>query len=171
MDIPLEELETEPELPASTRTCVRCRQERPGNDFYRNGGFRTTCNHCEASRRALTRRNQEFVFAFLCSNPCEHCGEDDPIVLEFHHNDPSRKKKTISSMIAFNSIKSLKKEIAKCSVLCANCHRRVTAMENDWYSASLDPADYRDPDFSVWNKFMVAANSFLVSFFSYPLIL
>mgnify|MGYP001587426185 CR=1 FL=1 len=54
------------------------------------------------------------------------CGESHPACLEFHHRDPSTKLFQVS---AFNSHKQnmdvLKVEIAKCDVLCANCHRKL----------------------------------------------
>lgn len=53
------------------------------------------------------------------------CAEDDPAVLDFHHRDSENKRLSISSMITFGyGKKSLEAEIAKCEVLCANCHRK-----------------------------------------------
>jgi hypothetical protein len=53
---------------------------------------------------------------------CEHCGNNDHRVLEFHH---LRDKETtvaalVSRKLAWSKIEA---EIEKCSVLCANCHR------------------------------------------------
>jgi len=58
---------------------------------------------------------------------CSQCGEDEACALDFHHIDPSEKERTISSMAANNSWKTLQKEAAKCVVLCANCHRKYHA--------------------------------------------
>ncbi len=56
---------------------------------------------------------------------CNHCPEDHPACLDFHHLDPSKKEFGISG----NSVRDFSwdrilKEIAKCEVLCSNCHRK-----------------------------------------------
>lgn len=55
---------------------------------------------------------------------CSRCGETHPATLDFHHRVPSDKKYNISAM-AHRGISQEKilAEIAKCDVLCANCHR------------------------------------------------
>lgn len=67
---------------------------------------------------------------------CERCGERDPCCLEFHHKDPSQKTGAIAVLCGW-SWKRLEAEIAKCVVLCANCHCRA--------HASRDPARSRAP--------------------------
>lgn len=57
---------------------------------------------------------------------CVVCGEHDPIVLDFHHRDPAEKSENVKSMSDRTEAK-VRAEIAKCVVLCANCHRRVHA--------------------------------------------
>lgn len=53
---------------------------------------------------------------------CVDCGEKNHIVLDFDHL--KNKKYNISRMIHDNfSWAAIKKEIAKCEVVCANCHR------------------------------------------------
>jgi transcription elongation factor Elf1 len=54
---------------------------------------------------------------------CEHCGWNDHRALEFHHHNDD-KKESISRLVAHGySWETIKKEINKCQVLCANCHR------------------------------------------------
>lgn len=54
---------------------------------------------------------------------CQRCGYDKFIgALEFHHRDPAEKDPAWSR--GWNKIK-LKKELDKCDILCANCHREV----------------------------------------------
>jgi hypothetical protein len=53
---------------------------------------------------------------------CFDCGIKDPIVLDFDH--VRDKKYNVSQMIRDGfSWKAIKNEIAKCEVVCANCHR------------------------------------------------
>lgn len=54
---------------------------------------------------------------------CCRCGFDNPLALEFHHRDPSTKSFTISHKAWQVSEERLLEEIAKCEVLCSNCHR------------------------------------------------
>jgi len=66
------------------------------------------------------------------SKGCTDCGEKDPIVLEFDHKEPAHKELDVSRLIG-KSIKRLQKEIDKCEVVCANCHKRRTAkMFGSW---------------------------------------
>jgi len=56
---------------------------------------------------------------------CETCGETHYYCLEFHHPNPN-KEKAVSIMVAKGyGKKDIIKEINKCQVLCANCHRKV----------------------------------------------
>lgn len=56
---------------------------------------------------------------------CSRCPENHPGCLDFHHLDPSTKKKEISRMARDGSSeKHLLEEIAKCEILCSNCHRK-----------------------------------------------
>lgn len=59
----------------------------------------------------------------------EGCDETHPVALQFHHRDPSIKKfmvnsKTLSSPKKY-PWKEILLEIAKCDLLCANCHSKV----------------------------------------------
>jgi 5-methylcytosine-specific restriction endonuclease McrA len=79
--------------------------------------------------RVLARK---FVYQYLLTHPCTSCGETDPTVLEFHHG--GEKDKEVGRMIAQGyGVEALAAEISQCIVLCANCHRRLTAKENNWY--------------------------------------
>jgi hypothetical protein len=47
--------------------------------------------------------------------------------LAFHHLDTSKKERNISELAPGWSIDRILKEIAKCKVLCHNCHTKVHA--------------------------------------------
>ncbi len=54
------------------------------------------------------------------------CGEDHWACLEFHHRDPAQKDMHISDLRrGTGSKKRILEEVAKCDVMCANCHRKL----------------------------------------------
>ena len=56
---------------------------------------------------------------------CIRCGENHPSCLDFHHIDPSQKEVEVPVLVSRGrSIENILKEIAKCEILCANCHRK-----------------------------------------------
>tara|TARA_R110002074_G_scaffold400448_1_gene595930 strand:+ start:222 stop:494 length:273 start_codon:yes stop_codon:yes gene_type:complete len=60
---------------------------------------------------------------------CERCGYDKYLgVLEFHHKDPNEKDFNISKVRLTTFNEDIKKELDKCSCLCANCHREEHAI-------------------------------------------
>lgn len=78
-----------------------------------------------ADKRARKKRNVEFVQEYKRSHSCTRCGESEPCCLDFHHIDPSTKIGVIAWMAHRGfGLERIKEEIAKCEILCANCHRR-----------------------------------------------
>lgn len=85
---------------------------------------------------AQTERLRALVWEYLALHPCIDCGEADPVVLEFDHREPEAKYKGVSLLIQHGvSVATLFKEIEKCDVRCANCHRRKTAKQFGWHNA------------------------------------
>lgn len=141
------------------KTCSKCKKIKSLEQFNKNkwkgDGLQSDCKDCSksisrayyainaekqckqihAARKIRRKIHQKFILDYLKSHPCFHCGESDPIVLEFDHL--RNKRKNLSHMIGgSDSIDSIKKEIEKCQVLCANCHRRKTAKDYKWYKYS-----------------------------------
>lgn len=56
---------------------------------------------------------------------CELCAESTVDCLQFHHRDPSMKDLEVSKAISGWSRERILAEIAKCTVLCANCHLKL----------------------------------------------
>lgn len=54
---------------------------------------------------------------------CVDCGISDWRVLDFDHLPQYEKLFTIGEKIRYHSIAQIEAEIAKCEVVCANCHR------------------------------------------------
>jgi hypothetical protein len=62
--------------------------------------------------------------ALKASLSCSRCGfSGKPECLDFHHRDPEAKEFTVSAKSRIAKMETLLVEIAKCDVLCANCHR------------------------------------------------
>jgi hypothetical protein len=142
-----------------TKRCAHCREVKPLDEFSwsnRKKGIRQKqCKECmsyfgkrhyarhKAEVLARKKRRDEkhreklrkYVWKYLKEHGCEECGERDPRVLEFDHIDPHEKRATVSEMVAgAYSMDSLKEEIGKCRVLCANCHRKKSYEDGDWWT-------------------------------------
>jgi hypothetical protein len=130
------------------RTCHSCGIEKPSTDYVKNrnskNGRSRKCRECLHQLR-VTRgprtstkyeyykgrnnrrraRGREFLRTYLETHPCVDCGESDPVVLEFDHVRGVKENNVTTMCRSFGNAKILK-EIAKCEVRCANCHRRKT---------------------------------------------
>ena len=75
---------------------------------------------------------EEYVNAVKSLSQCIDCGEKNPVVLDFDHVK-GNKIMCISNMVRNSySIETIKKEIKKCEIRCANCHRIVTYNRIKW---------------------------------------
>lgn len=142
------------------KKCTKCQKLKELSEFNKNkgrkDGLQSNCRECSRRiSRNYYNNNQEkmksqinearvkrrdsiriYMFNHLSQNPCVDCGESDPRVLEFDHLRD--KEHNVSGMIRNgNSLDKVKEEIAKCEVRCANCHRRKTAIEQNWYTHTL----------------------------------
>lgn len=79
-----------------------------------------------AFKKKAVARNKKFLRGYAAEHGCADCGEDDWVVLEFDHVRGKKRGDLARMANQGVSIDTLKKEIAKCEVRCANCHRRVT---------------------------------------------
>lgn len=102
----------------------------PYKDKIKQKQFQATwyVNHKvkQAQRQKIKRAERaEWFFKLKSTYSCK-CGEDHPACLDFHHRDgPGNKKSKISMMVhQAYTIKAILEEIAKCDVLCSNCHRK-----------------------------------------------
>lgn len=65
-------------------------------------------------------QNKEYLESVRRNSKCMDCGEDNYVLLQFHHRNG--KEKYSIGMYTRWSLKRLEEEINKCDVLCANCH-------------------------------------------------
>lgn len=87
--------------------------------------------HYENNKHRYLERNaryrqeiQDYVRKIKEENPCKDCGKTFPYyVMDFDHLDAKNKVNTINYYSSTGRIGALKKEIVKCEVVCANCHR------------------------------------------------
>jgi len=82
-------------------------------------------NREERIERTDRRRTEIRQWLYSYKNrhcECVRCDEDRPPCLDFHH--PDEKEHSIATMVVNGYSKaSIREEIERCIVLCANCHR------------------------------------------------
>jgi hypothetical protein len=136
--------------------CPKCEQyKNPITEFNKKHGQpQSWCKECNRKRARqyyadnreehiaeikrrnakLLKRNQKWLIKYLLRHPCVDCDEANILVLEFDHLRD--KKEQLSKLIRrVVSVDRLKEEIAKCEVVCANCHRIRTSVRNNNYKA------------------------------------
>ena len=74
-------------------------------------------------RKKTTLLNRLYIRDYKNKKECKICKEQNPFCLVFHHKNKEDKISPVHSM-AKNGIKSVKREIAKCEILCSNCHTK-----------------------------------------------
>lgn len=78
----------------------------------------------QARLRQKRKEAKERLSEYKKTLSCKECGEKREACLDFHHRDPSIKDVNISKAQTDRwTWTRLKKELDKCDVLCANCHR------------------------------------------------
>lgn len=85
-------------------------------------------------RRGTRERNKQRIRtwfdALKLTLRCGQCGESHPACLAFHHRDGRTKLVTVAGAVGRQwSLVRIKREIAKCDVLCMNCHLLTHADE------------------------------------------
>lgn len=87
---------------------------------------KTSCVKCQDvnTRNAVSRYQKAKTKAvILFGGRCARCRLRFPdCVFDFHHEDPGAKESAIVSLLAGSWERCLK-ELKKCVMLCANCHR------------------------------------------------
>lgn len=121
------------------KLCRYCGNLYPESDF---GVAKTTatktyrrqkCRYCyRKTKNILKASRRELIEATKVKQGCTRCKIRDPRVLEFHHLDTTKKIFSIADYYYSQyGINKLELEIAKCVVICANCHRILHAEERD----------------------------------------
>jgi hypothetical protein len=110
--------------------CVNCHRRRTAQ---RGGSRRLGRDYVPTGRRPLRDRNYAYLYEALRSG-CVECGETDLVVLDFDHRGDKLAKVTDLARNEY-SLARLQREIDRCEVRCANCHRRRTATARGGFTA------------------------------------
>ena len=115
-----------------TKECNTCHEHKPLTEFDTNGwnqgdrnGKRKYHAHCKLCAKITLQeifisRLEEAVGGEL---KCSECGYNKhSSAIDFHHLDPNQKENQVSDLRG-SSYERIKKEVDKCIMLCANCHR------------------------------------------------
>lgn len=125
-------------------TCSRCHEEKPDERFswrFKDRGIRNVaCKDChrlylqghyqrnkrmylDCAKRTTDKRREQIRSAKR--RPCADCGVEYPsYVMDFDHLGD--KEFNVSASILFAGQQRIANEIAKCEVVCSNCHRERT---------------------------------------------
>jgi hypothetical protein len=114
--------------------CRPCRSEYK-KKHYRANKQRYVDNAAKRKRRVLQER-VDFLVGYLRDHPCVDCGEVDVVVLEFDHVR-GKKEFDVTRGVRDHAWQSVLREIEKCDVVCANCHRRRTAERGGFLRAAV----------------------------------
>jgi len=77
----------------------------------------------------------------LFGNKCQECGRaGPPAIFDFHHRNPEDKAETLDSgrSLFSASWETVRLELKKCDLLCANCHRLKHINNDPKYLADIE---------------------------------
>jgi 5-methylcytosine-specific restriction endonuclease McrA len=104
---------------------------------WRKGHTRKICNSCRSNGK-VSRAELKAELVAAKGGACQLCGYKKSLAaLTFHHLDPETKRFTIAQG-HLRSRTALYDEIARCVLLCENCHREV-------HGGAPIPEDVRAP--------------------------
>jgi len=130
------------------KTCTGCKERKPFADFNKKSsgkfGLQAYCRQCSSehgrafyhkkldhNRARVSKRKKELLAkfeAYKAVQVCLVCDEATYCCLEFHHLDAGEKDLEVSVMARKGySWERVMEEIAKCAVLCSNCHKKLHA--------------------------------------------
>lgn len=115
---------------------IRCKGWSKGRVLTEIAKCDLMCANCHRKLHlpnAPKRQQRRWLWEYKSHYRCG-CGESHPSSLDFHHRDPLCKTAGISAMMASGCSKlAILKEIEKCDLMCANCHRK-----KHWESPAVD---------------------------------
>jgi len=120
------------------KLCRYCHKYYPESEFgvaltTKNKVYRRhkckTCYHI--AKRQLREKYRQWITDYKKKQKCSKCGIADYRLLEFHHKHDTDKEFSVGEVSTEGyGFDRIKKEIAKCIVICANCHRKLHYKEH-----------------------------------------
>lgn len=102
--------------------CRDCQQGHRRNSYAKH---RETAKAANAAwMHEAVRVATDYVYNYLLAHPCIDCGNSNILTLTFDHVRGSKKGMLADMVSRGRSIETIKEEIAKCDVVCFNCHMR-----------------------------------------------
>lgn len=110
-----------------TRYCPVCKKYKKFDDFYarRKNNCSGWCRKCVNQETIKRSRKVKLDCLEYKGGKCQNCGYNKcPAALDFHHRNPKEKDFSICQRYNYGKLNDkIKKELDKCDLLCANCHR------------------------------------------------
>ena len=100
--------------------CIEC-NKIASREWYRQGNNKT---RIITKVNEYKKENRIKFNEYKSTVSCIQCGESHISCLDFHHRDPKQKDFLLSD-IRSRGLNTIQKELDKCDVLCANCHRKL----------------------------------------------
>lgn len=87
--------------------------------YYKNKG--PYINRAKKGKQMMKEWYYELKSHFVCA-----CGEEHIACLLFHHRDPNEKDFAVADALRLGyGKKRIESEIAKCDIMCSNCHLKL----------------------------------------------
>lgn len=110
-------------------------------------------NRAQETQRVRARQAATVEFLRgLRRVPCGDCGRRfEPYQMDFDHRDPSEKRfRVTAGRVMLLPRDRLLAEIAKCDVVCANCHRMRTRQRADALMPRIGTSKYLERKRAMW---------------------
>ena len=120
--------ELDTEIAKCDVVCANCHRIRTRDRTRdRAAGTRIQSPSNELVRKRAYWQQQTRLLEGIKSRPCADCGQTYPTcAMDFDHVRSDQKRYTISRMIGRAGTATIMAEVAKCDIVCANCHRERT---------------------------------------------
>lgn len=124
-------------IPDDKKYCRTCDSVKAKTEFYKHGSRsnapQSYCKQCSHKRITIKGKQIKMKMVEYKGGKCLDCklsaGENNVCVFDFHHLDPKTKDVNYNT-IRWKKWETITKELDKCVLVCANCHRLRHAAMN-----------------------------------------